>query len=357
MTDTEISHNNAPSGIDDPADGLPSIEGALSLLHNFSREVSEAEGEAVGLQPALRWIAENNPGCLFRPPILTALAKLKLDSRPDWNNIKGMLGRTLPPGLAATVSDKCTAVRRARRRRADRAAMSSASHRLGDTTWIVEPGPEIDAIVEALRIDPDAALKAVAIDVLLDLQRRIDAALDAIEEARESVRRARRGTVLYARMQMANIGEDLSEEAAKALDEELDSREKDLHGVLHDVRARLREGGARIGRVQFRVALGRFHDDGAAIVARIERQEPLRHDERLALRYDPVHLHENVDFVAETAALHPELFWADRYVVINHNNDGAPSMLPLDARTFIARVAGHIDFVSVDERTLTLPDK
>ena len=345
-------------GIDDDEDGLPTLEEALSLLDVLAREQSDAEGEVVPLQGALRAIAENNPERLSQRPILPALAKLRLDSKPDWYRIKGMLGRTLPPGLAETVRDKCTEVSRARRRRAAHAARGSMNHLLDDAVQIVEPGPEIDDIVEALKTDQDAPLKAEALDVLLALQRCVDEAFDAIDKAREHVQKARRLTVMHTRMGQAENDEDaLSEEAAEAVGEELDTREQVLLRVMPGVMDRLREGGAKVGRVRFRIALGKYHVDGAAIVERIEKKVPLRHDERLTLTYDPAHLNENVDFIAETVALHSEVYWADRFVAINFDNKEGPSILELDARALIHKVAHHIDFVSGDKYVKTIPDK
>ena len=164
------------AGMDDLADGLPTLEEALSLLDGISCEVSREEGDVVPLQGALRAIAENTPERLSQPPIMSALAKLRLDSKPHWNRIKGMLGRKLPPGLAQTVGDKCAKVARARKDRAERAAISSANSLRGDATRFGEPGPEIDSIVEALKDDPDAALTAKALDALLALQRHVDEA-------------------------------------------------------------------------------------------------------------------------------------------------------------------------------------
>ena len=355
--DTSVMEEVA-AGIDDLADGLPTLEEALSLLDGISCEVSREEGDVVPLQGALRAIAENNPERLSQPPIMSALAKLRLDSKPHWNRIKGMLGRKLPPGLAQTVGDKCAKVARARKDRAERAAISSANYLLGDATRFVEPGPEIDSIVEALKDDPDAALNADALDALLALQRHVDEAFDAIDKARDHVQKARRLTVMHTRMGQAENDEDaLSEEAAEALGEELDTREQGLLRVIPSVMDRLREGGAKVGRVRFRIALGKYHVDGVAIVERIEKKVPLRHDERLTLTYDPAHLNENVDFIAETVALHSEVYWADRFVAINFDNKEGPSILELDARALIHKVAHHIDFVSGDKYVKTIPDK
>ena len=189
----------AASGIDDRADGLPSLEEALSLLDGIAREMSDDAHEVVPLQGALRAVAANNPECLLRPPILPALVKLGLDSRPDWNRVKAMLGRPLPPGLADTIRDECSKVAASRQRRIARRAARRAAREvsgiLGDFAQTIEAGPEIDSIVEALKNEPNAALTAETLDALLALRRRIGEDLDAIKKAREEAENRRRANL------------------------------------------------------------------------------------------------------------------------------------------------------------------
>ena len=97
--ETQRRQRRDAAGIDDRADGLPSIEEARTLVRSLARVVGDADGDVVTLQDALRRIATNSPDRLFAPPIFPALVKLRLDDRPEWERFKSMLGNSSPPGL------------------------------------------------------------------------------------------------------------------------------------------------------------------------------------------------------------------------------------------------------------------
>ena len=55
-------------------------------------------------------------------------------------------------------------------------------------------------------------------------------------------------------------------------------------------------------------------------------------------------------------ALHPDIYWSGRPVVLARDGESMPVLLPLTARALIDRIADRIDFVG-DKRDRTLPDK
>ena len=77
--ETRQRQRREAAGIDDRADGLPTIEEARTLVSSLARVVGDADGDVVTLQDALRRIATNSPDRLFAPPIFPALVKLRLD--------------------------------------------------------------------------------------------------------------------------------------------------------------------------------------------------------------------------------------------------------------------------------------
>ena len=55
-------------------------------------------------------------------------------------------------------------------------------------------------------------------------------------------------------------------------------------------------------------------------------------------------------------AVHPDIYWSGRPVVLARDGESMPVLLPLTARALIDRIADRIDFVG-DKRDRTLPDK
>src|SRR3954447_21487137 len=71
------SSDSSHAGIDDEADGLPSLEVARSLVFDeMVRDASTDAGDLISMQDAVRRVAANNSELLFKPPMLPALVKL-----------------------------------------------------------------------------------------------------------------------------------------------------------------------------------------------------------------------------------------------------------------------------------------
>ena len=151
-----------------------------------------------------------------------------------------MLGNSSPPGLAEAVRQRHDEVAQRRRQREARGQADALAN---DPRFIVEPGPEMERIVESLGADKDAALTADAIDALLDLQRRVDEAMTALASMAEEDADADKEAVAMVAAALAEIVPAMLE--------------------------RFRRAGARVGRVVFRLALALHAGSGAAVIERL----------------------------------------------------------------------------------------